>query len=101
MAFNFEVIFYIGLFLSILILCITSFYVKDYAFILDRPFDFFMELFFISIVPALLMVFIFAKTRKLTTSETQVWFFTVLLKLMIFHILFQLSGIYSYTFGNR
>jgi hypothetical protein len=75
--------------------------VKDYGFIKYRPFEFAMELLFISVIPALLMVFVVSKTRQLTKEETMVWFFTILIKLMVLHILMQLSGIYTFSFGKR
>lgn len=93
-------ILYVVLFVSVFVLCVVSFYVKDIDFIVRHPFDFFMELFFVSVIPALLMVFVFAKTRRFSSEQTTVWFYSLLLKLMIFHILFQISGIYSYTFGR-
>lgn len=96
-----DYILYGGLFLTILVLGMFSFYVQDYDFIVQNPGGFFGELIAIALVPALLMVFVFAITRKLSPNETLVWFFTVLLKLMIFHLLLQLSGAYSYMFGKR
>lgn len=85
---------------SIILLIGTSIMIRDVAFIKNNPIDFAMELIFISFVPALLMVFVFARTRKLSNHDTVIWFIKVLLKLMIFHILFQLSGIYTYAFGE-
>lgn len=96
-----DTLFYLGLFSALVILCIFSYQAKDIGFIINQPFDFFMEMLFVSIIPALLMVFVFARTRKFTPQEATVWFWTVLFKLMIFHLLFQLSGFYTYVFGNR
>ena len=96
-----DYVLYGGLFLTLLVLGMFSFYVQDYDFIIQNPGGFFMELIAVGLIPALLMVFVFAITRKLSQSETLVWFFTVLLKLMILHLLLQLSGCYSYMFGNR
>ncbi len=87
------------LILSIILLTATSIIIRDVDFIKKYPYDFVMELIFISLVPALLMIFVFARTRRLSKYETVIWFIKVLLKLMIFHILFQLSGIYTYAFG--
>jgi uncharacterized membrane protein YvlD (DUF360 family) len=96
-----ETLFYTGIIVSIVVLGIFSFIVKDISFIKEYPLDFFIELIFVSVVPALLMVFVFARTRNMSPNTTLVWFLSVLIKLMIFHILFQLSGLYTYAFGKR
>lgn len=93
-----DIVMYGGVTLAIFVLMIVSFVVRDIDFIRAQPADFFIELLFISVIPALLMVFVFAKTRRLDSRQTLVWFLSVLLKLMIFHILFQLSGFYTYVF---
>jgi len=85
---------------SLILLICTSIMIRDVDFIKKYPYDFAMELIFISFVPALLMIFVFARTRRLSKYETVMWFIKVLLKLMIFHILFQLSGLYTYAFGE-
>jgi hypothetical protein len=95
-----ENITYIGLFATVLILSIFSFIVKDIGFIRDNPVDFAIELLFISFLPALMMVFVFGRTRKVDSNKLVLWFVTLILKLMIFHILFQLSGLYSMAFPN-
>ena len=77
-----------------------SFYKRDIGFIINQPFDFIFEMIFISLIPALLMVFVFARTRNISPQDTIVWFLTILLKLIILHILFQLSGIYTSFFGR-
>lgn len=86
-------------FISILILGILSLHAKDFNFIVHNTFDFFLELFFLAIIPAILYVAIFVKTRKLNTKSAQILVFTIILKLMIFHILFQTSGLYTRMFG--
>lgn len=96
-----DYVLYGGLFLTLLVLGMFSFYVQDYDFIIQHPGAFFSELIAVGLLPALLMVFVFSITRKLSPNETLVWFFTVLLKLMILHLLLQLSGCYSYMFGTR
>lgn len=89
---------YGGVTVAIIILLIISLIVCDVGFIRNQPFDFVIELIFVSLIPALLMVFVFAKTRRLDSRQTLVWFLSVMLKLMIFHILFQLSGFYTHVF---
>ena len=95
-----EYLLYIGFAVSLIILFAFSLIVKDIAFVRDHPFDFFLELLFISVIPALLMVFVFGKTRKVNDNELLMWFLTLMIKLMIFHILFQFSGLYSIAFPN-
>ena len=96
----FDIIVYFATLTAVVTLCVVSFFVHDFGFIMHRPFDFFIELLFVSLVPSLLMVFVFARTRSIDSKSTLVMFFTVMIKLMIFHILFQLSGIYSAMFGR-
>ena len=96
---TFEFLIFLGFIVSTLVFGIMAFIKRDYAFIVDHPFDFFMELLFISIIPALLMVFIFARTRNMSKDETILSFFTIIIKFMVLHILLQLSGLYTSMFG--
>ena len=92
---------YLGAFLAILVLSITSFIIADVTFIKLYPMDFILEILFVGLIPALLMAFIFAKTRKMNNKDILYWFLTLSIKLIIFHILFQLSGLYTHAFGVR
>lgn len=89
---------YGGVIFAIFALIIVSLVVRDIEFIRNQPGEFFIELIFVSLIPALLMVFVFARTRKLDSRQTLVWFLGILFKLMVFHILLQISGFYTYVF---
>ena len=95
-----EQLFAVGFVIALLFMGFVAMYRMDILFIIDRPFDFFMELMFVAIVPALLMVFVFARTRGFTGNQTLGWALAVAFKLMIFHILAQLCGFYTYAFGR-
>lgn len=93
-----DIVLYGGVTGAIFLLMIISLVVRDTDFIRNRPADFIIELIFVSLIPALLMVFVFAKTRRLDSRQTLVWFLSILFKLMIFHILLQISGFYTHVF---
>ena len=91
----------IVLVISIIVLAFMSIINKDIAFIVQRPASFFAELICVGAIPALIMVFVFSRTRLFTSEETKVWFLASMFKLMVFHILLQTSGVYSAAFGTR
>lgn len=86
--------------IAFVFLVITSLLVRDYYFIIKHPYDFIWELLFFSVVPSLLFVFIFVKTRNIPVKDTIPWFIAMVVKFAIFHILFQLSGVYTVIFQN-
>lgn len=83
------------------ILVITSLVVRDYGFIVDHPWLFSLELIFFSLVPSILIAFVFVKTRSIKVKEGIHWLIALTLKFAVFHILFQLSGVYSVLFTSR
>lgn len=85
---------------ALIVMGLAAMYRMDILFILDNPFDFFMELMFVAIVPAMLMVFVFARTRRLTPNQTLGWSLAITFKLALFHLLAQLCGLYTYSFGR-
>lgn len=95
-----EQLFAVGFVIAILYMGLVAMYRMDIMFIIEHPFDFFMELMFVAIVPAILMVFVFARTRGLTRNQTLGWALAVSFKLMVFHLLAQLCGMYKYAFGR-
>jgi hypothetical protein len=76
-------------------LVITSIIVHDYSFIVDHPIAFTVEMVFFSVVCAFIIAVVFARTRKINVKETWIWFTTMVIKFALFHVLFQLSGIYT------
>ena len=94
-----EQLFAVGFIGTILFMGVVAMHRMDLMFIVEHPLDFFMELMFVAIVPALLMVFVFARTRKFTGKQTIGWTLALSFKLMLFHILAQLCGLYTYAFS--
>ncbi len=86
--------------LSIVVLLIVSVFVHDYDFITKHPDMFFLEILFLCVIPGVIIGLIFTITRKLRRQDSVYWTFIIILKLLIFHILFQLSGIYSTMLGK-
>lgn len=84
-----------GLILAAVGLIVTSIIVRDYSFIVEHPFAFCIELVFFSVVCSLIIAVVFARTRKISIKEIWTWFFAMVLKFAAFHILFQLSGVYT------
>lgn len=89
-----KIIFW-SLIAATVVLFITSLIVRDYYFIVEHPWLFFWELLCFSIIPALLIAFVIAKTRNLPVKDTFTWLVAMVIKFSIFHILFQLSGVYT------
>lgn len=81
-----------------IVLVITSVIVRDIAFIQQHPLKFLLELFFMSVVSSLIICLVFARTRGVKVRDTITWFFALVAKFAIFHVLFQLSGIYTVMF---
>ena len=96
-----SMLIYIGIALCVVLLCIISYYVKDFGFIQDNPINFLLEIIGISILPTIIVTIVFTKTRKLTRPEYITLFLMTILQLMVFHLLFQISGSYSAVFETR
>ncbi len=90
------VIALIGGFLYLLVL---SAIVRDYGIIVNRPIIFTIELMFFMFLPAIPLLF-FYESRNISWREALVWFGSLAGKFGAFHIVFQLSGFYSYLFSK-
>jgi hypothetical protein len=88
-----------GLIVAFIVLVITSIIVRDYQYMVQHPLNFSIETVVFSVIPALIIAFIFLKTRGLSVKTSFIWFIVMVLKFAIFHILFQLSGIYTVVFS--
>lgn len=76
-------------------LIITSIIIRDYGFIVQHPIAFAVELIFFSVVCALIIAVVFARTRRINIKDIWSWFFAMVFKFAAFHVLFQLSGVYT------
>ena len=86
--------------IATVILIITSVIVRDVAFIKHHPMSFLLELFFMSVVSSLIICLVFARTRNVKVRDSITWFFALVAKFAIFHVLFQLSGVYTVMFSE-
>jgi hypothetical protein len=84
--------------IAFIVLVLTSVFVRDYAFIVEHPWLFILELVFFSLVPAMMIALVFVKTRHIKVKEGMKWLVALTLKFALFHILFQLSGVYTVLF---
>lgn len=89
-----------SLIIATAVLIITSILVKDVGFIKSDPIAFLIELLFISVISSLIICVVFAKTRNVKVKDTITWFLALMAKFAIFHVLFQLSGVYSAMFDT-
>jgi hypothetical protein len=89
-----QVIFW-SLIIATIVLVITSLIVRDYYFIVEHPWLFVWELLCFSVIPSLLIVFVMAKTRSISVKDVFKWLIAMIIKFAVFHILFQLSGVYT------
>lgn len=84
--------------IAVIILVVTSVIVRDYEFIVKRPLAFGLELFVVSVVCSFLICIVFLRTRNVPVKDTLTWFIAITIKFALFHILFQLSGVYTILF---
>ena len=87
-----------SLIVAVILLFITSCVIRDIDFIKEKPGYFMLELFCMSVIPSIIIVFVFAKTRGMEMKETIVWCAAMVAKFALFHILFQVSGVYTAIF---
>ncbi len=71
-----------------------SIMVKDYTYIINNPLRFCLETIGLALL-TLLTLFLISMSRKVVLNKTLM--FIMFAQFIIFNILFQLSGMYSYT----
>lgn len=89
-----------GLVTALLVLVVTSLIVRDYGFIVQNPWPFIVELFFFSLIPSLFIIIVFVRTRHIPVKDSLNWLGVLTVKFAMFHILFQLSGVYTVLFSD-
>ena len=87
-----------AIFICFFILIIFAVKVRSVQTIIDNPGAFLLEMILIGFIPALLISLILMKTRKADTRKLILTTTTLSLKFMIFHLLFQLSGVYDVAY---
>ena len=86
-----------GMFVALIFLAITSAIIQDYKYIVDHPLYFTAEMFMFAVVPATI-VFLFIKTRGVRIRDSIYMFLLLTVKFGLFHLFFQLSGVYTLMF---
>lgn len=87
-----------GTILILFVLLIISLFVKDYKYIVENTTDFVFEMIMFALVVAILITWVFYETRSLS-KEVALWLFiSVFVKLALFHLFLQLSGVYTSFF---
>ena len=84
-----------ALIIGTLILLPLSILRKDTYIITNKPFLFIVETILICILPAIPFLF-FVFSRNITFAHAKKLAYALSIKFMIFHILFQISGFYTY-----
>lgn len=96
--FMFQTILIVVLAIGFAMLLGLSIAIRDVKIMKEKPFIFAIETLLISIVPAIPLLF-FAVSRGITMTAALGWFYGLVIKFGVFHILLQLSGFYTYWFS--
>jgi hypothetical protein len=88
----------VGIVCALSVLTVFAIVVRDYKFIVENKAFFLLEIICFALLPSILFVFVAMKTRKLRRADGIIWLLSLSLKLIAFHVLFQLSGLYSSSF---
>jgi hypothetical protein len=88
----------ISLVVGVILLFITSCVIRDIDFIKEKPLAFALELLCMSVIPAFAIVIVFAFTRGINFKDSIVWLAALVAKFALFHILCQVSGVYTAIF---
>jgi len=97
--FLFEVATVAVLVFALVYLFVLSIIVRDYRMIVERPFIFVVELIFMMVLPALPILFFYV-SRGTDFHKAMAWASSLAAKFGIFHIVMQLSGMYSFLFAT-
>lgn len=96
--FLFEVCTVIALVIGFVYLFVLSIIVRDYRHIVERPFIFTLELLFMMVLPAIPLLFFYV-SRGISFVKAMAWASSLAAKFGVFHVVLQLSGMYSYLFS--
>jgi len=89
--------FYTFLVVSLIVLIATSIIVHDVSFIKANPRGFFIESFFVTMGMTLALAYGLKFSRGIRIRDNLVMMITIVVKVLIFHVLLELSGVYSAT----
>jgi hypothetical protein len=88
-----------GAFFALGALALAALIVRDYKYIVEHPWAFVIETVVVSAVIASIFTVTFAKTRNLDAHTAFMWYLASMVKFGGFHILAQLSGVYTIIFS--
>lgn len=100
MYFGFELFGLLVLVLLFAYLLVMALVVRNFKNVFENPLAFLIECAIWFIVPAL-PIFYFTVTKGLQTSTAMRWYIYMGVTVVIFHVLFHISGFYDYLFGNE
>lgn len=86
------------LLLAFAILFALSIIIRDVEIIKQSPFTFVLETFIVSLLPAVPILF-FVFSRGIPFETAVAWLYGLSAKFAVFHVLFQISGFYTYMFS--
>ena len=87
-----------AVFICFFVLIIFAIKIHSVDTIINNPANFLFEIILIGIIPAFIIALVLLKTRRLEKQKFILTTASLALKFMIFHLLFQLSGVYDYTY---
>ena len=88
-----------GAFFALGALVIAALVVRDYKYIVEHPWAFVIETVIVGAVIASIFTVTFARTRNLDAHTAFMWYLASMVKFGGFHILAQLSGVYTIIFS--
>jgi hypothetical protein len=72
--------------------------VRDVDIIKRSPLLFIIETILVSLLPAI-PIFFFVISREISFAVATAWVYGLSIKFAVFHVLFQVSGFYTYMFS--
>lgn len=97
---RFEKLLLLAIILAYAFLMYMALKVRFTSFIKNYPMRFVTELLLFSLLPAI-PLYVFVDTRGISKRDGTMWFAGLWLKFAALHVLFELSGVYNYYFGNN
>lgn len=97
---SFEYALLFGIILAFVFLGFMAFRVRHFEYIQNHPLRFFAEFTAFSVFPAF-PLWLFMITRGIPSKTMWAWFGALWFKFALLHVLFEVSGVYQYYFGNN
>lgn len=94
----FQILFLAVSYIGFAYLLALAILVRDTNLIVNKPIIFTIETLLMTILPGIPMMY-FVISRNLSLGKAWVWFISTSVQFGIFHVLFQLSGIYTWLFS--